>query len=371
MKVSKPLRILSVILVIGLITAAVTGIAVWSASIDPDKTTPGLVINGKLVEDPGTIMKIGDNDISFEEFRHYYLTNKSTIEQVNGANVWSADIDHAIEISLRKQTETQLQDLYAWQVIAGELGVELSEEQKKEIQDKVDEQKNNKAVNFEEYLANNFFITEDMYIRVQEMTKIQELAKEALTEKLKAEGGDNLGASIVTAQHILIKPFDPNAPEAPAAEGEEAAAEEEKNLTPEQEAEQMANAKTLADQLVQQIRESEDPAATFGELRKQYDNDPGQPEEGYTFGEGQMVDEFYAAALALKPGEISEPVKTEFGYHIIMRTETPEEEMKTQIDNILSNKVSELENEKLEKIREDLVIVKGDNFKYISPKTVK
>ena len=41
--------------------------------------------------------------------------------------------------------------------------------------------------------------------------------------------------------------------------------------------------------------------------------------EGYTFGPGEMVDEFYEGTKTLAEGEISQPIQSQYGYHIILR----------------------------------------------------
>jgi peptidyl-prolyl cis-trans isomerase D len=58
----------------------------------------------------------------------------------------------------------------------------------------------------------------------------------------------------------------------------------------------------------------------FAELAKQYSEDPGNKDQGGELGwvvRGQMVPNFEQATFALQPGEVSELVKTEYGYHII------------------------------------------------------
>ena len=60
----------------------------------------------------------------------------------------------------------------------------------------------------------------------------------------------------------------------------------------------------------------------FAEMVKKYSTDPTAPQNnGYlgVFPRGAMVTAFSNATAALKPGEISQPVETQFGYHIIQR----------------------------------------------------
>ena len=60
----------------------------------------------------------------------------------------------------------------------------------------------------------------------------------------------------------------------------------------------------------------------FGKLAREFSLDTGSAKRdgnlGY-FGRGKMVKEFEKSAFSLQPGQISEPVKTQYGYHIIKR----------------------------------------------------
>ena len=72
--------------------------------------------------------------------------------------------------------------------------------------------------------------------------------------------------------------------------------------------------------------------ADFAELARQQSQDPGSATDGGDIGwvqRGQTVADFETAALALKPGQISDPVRTEFGLHLIKMEEYEAEHTRT------------------------------------------
>lgn len=87
--------------------------------------------------------------------------------------------------------------------------------------------------------------------------------------------------------------------------------------------ETIAEKKALADDLLAQLRSSDDPEALFDELMNEYSEDTGLESnpDGYTTTVGQMVPEFEETALSLEFGEISDVVESSYGYHIILRGE--------------------------------------------------
>jgi peptidyl-prolyl cis-trans isomerase C len=103
----------------------------------------------------------------------------------------------------------------------------------------------------------------------------------------------------VTARHILIR-FQGSP--VPVRAGQ-------KDLTEEE-----ARAKAL--DLKKQIL----AGADFTNLAKAESDDSGSGAQGGelgTFGRGQMVKEFEEVALQIEPGQVSEPVRSQFGYHLI------------------------------------------------------
>lgn len=156
---------------------------------------------------------------------------------------------------------------------------------------------------FDAFLAQNG-LTGEMYHYVQMLNDLyaKMLANEKFAvseEEIAAFYEENKETVFaydgVRAKHILIMPE----------------ADEEGNSTDKQwkEAEETAN----------KVYKLAKDGGDFDSLIAEYNMDPGVDSnpDGYSFTKGEMVAEFEEKCYSMEPGEISEPVKTSYGYHII------------------------------------------------------
>ena len=88
-------------------------------------------------------------------------------------------------------------------------------------------------------------------------------------------------------------------------------------------------ARAQAEQIAAELKQNPN---NFAELAKKHSQDPGSAAKGGdlgTFSRGAMVKAFDDAVFNMKPGEISAPVETEYGYHIIRVTGVTPGQMKS------------------------------------------
>lgn len=136
------------------------------------------------------------------------------------------------------------------------------------------------------------------------------------------EGGDQTRVRQTQVRHILISP-------------DQVRSDEE--------------ARRQAESLYNRIREGSD----FEALARANSDDPGSAAQGGQLGwisPGELVPEFEEAMNALQPGEISEPVESQFGWHIIevldhREVDTSREQIRARAREILQNRKREEEIE--------------------------
>lgn len=156
----------------------------------------------------------------------------------------------------------------------------------------------------------------------------------------------------VKASHILISASEPMIRariESDPKESKALSAEE----VDEKVKEELAEAKIKAKKILAEVKA--DPEK-FEEIARKKSQDPSSAKKGGDLGffaKNKMVPSFSKAAFDIKPGKISELVKTEYGYHIIKVVDrkkagvVPFDEVKIQIGRYLNNKKKTNELKKL------------------------
>ena len=116
--------------------------------------------------------------------------------------------------------------------------------------------------------------------------------------------------------------------------------------------EQKAAVKAEAEALLADLQAAADPAAAFEQAMNERSEDGRDPEtnelykpQGYTFfadgsmidGSGSLVSPFVQTGIALAEGEISQPVETDYGYHILLGQSADNEDTRAVYPNYAMN----------------------------------
>ncbi len=218
--------------------------------------------------------------------------DNTVVGTVNGIKVTKGEL---LKTLWFWQAPSTLQDILNQKMIeqaAKNAGVSLTWQ---ELQDKINESVKRMGMSSVDELLTQFRITRDRFLAG---TKMSALAEKTVQKQVKVSDAEY--AEWIKARHILVR--------FPAEEKDQAKKEE--------------IAKSKADEIYEKIKNGED----FAKLADEYSEDPSNtdPKTGKKkggdlgwFSRGRMVQEFEKKAFELKAGEVSEPVKTFYGYHII------------------------------------------------------
>ncbi len=102
--------------------------------------------------------------------------------------------------------------------------------------------------------------------------------------------------------------------------------------------------------------------ADFSELMAEHSEDPGKTTYplGYVFTEGEMVTEFYDAAKALEENEISDIVRTSYGFHIIKRLPLSDNDIEEKASTIATAYENDYITRKSEELKSKYEVSQND-----------
>ncbi|TCO71368.1 foldase protein PrsA [Marinisporobacter balticus] len=273
------------------------------------------------------VAKVGEQVIGLEAYNKKLILIKKNIEEQYGEKIWSMDMNgktylQAVQEKVLDQMideEAIVKYMQDKKIVVSDKEIEKQYENYKEsMKDQTEAKKFLEENGIDESFVKNQIKT-DMYVNKFQQKMIEDLK---LTDK-KLEADYKKNEAVYTkdqtkASHILV--------------------EDEKT----------------AKDLLKRIKSGED----FGKLAKEFSKDPGSAMNGGDlgiFGKGMMVPEFEAVAFSLKPGEVSDPVKTQFGYHIIKGDTIKFEDVKEKIRmDMIQKKIVD----QLDAIKKDLKIEK-------------
>ena len=297
-----------------------------------------------------TVLFTADGEEAVADEYLYWLLNAIAVAKNSGYlgddTAWEEEIEGTPTADYLKEMALENTKLYTVAVAkVNEAGLTLSEEDMTSIQSQMDSMaamlEMYYGVTLQEYLDQQC-ISQAAYQKMAYevpalVTNLQEQYTEAGDFTPTDENIQNMIESegIYSCKHILLT-FPTN--------------EDGSDVTDEQKAE----VKAQADALLAEIQGAEDPIAAFDAAMNEKSGDGRDPEtnelykpQGYTFlsdgslvdGSGSLVSSFVQMGIALAEGEISQPVETDYGYHILLGQNPDNEETRAVYPNYAMNQL--------------------------------
>lgn len=195
-------------------------------------------------------------------------------------------------------------------------------------------------------------VTEDEVAEQIEAIKEDFGSENAFQEGLKERGLDEERLEEIIHDNLLEEKLRAEVTESSAPDDAEVEAYYEENIadyTRTRSQHILVEEKALADQIAKQLQDARETRLDrlFEQLARRYSTDKGSATKGGDLGftsAGELVEEFEAAAADLEIGEVSDPVRSEFGFHIIRvleREVTPLEDVAAAISDQLGEGAEE------------------------------
>lgn len=269
-----------------------------SACSKTDEQTPDETTTGDSLSDQ-VVMTVNGHEVTAGQYAACYLYSKqyvaSVMSQYGLTDLWNSEYAETYTEQLDEIAYNQIAAYYIIPEQFEAAGLSLSEDER------------------EDYRA-TYTVLEDSFASVGFTSEMiddladNSLMQEKLEEYYFGEGGvmapedsevdSYFEENYFRAKHVLISALDENY----VATTDEA---------------ELAALEATAQEVYEKAIAGED----FDSLIAEYGGDPGAAAfpDGYVFTDGEMITEFQTAVEALGENEISEPVQSDYGWHIIQR----------------------------------------------------
>lgn len=276
------------------------------------------------VDNKTVVAKISGEEIIKEEFNEMFNIFKTQYEQQFGTEVWDQEVEgRRFGDVAREKLLDMLIDEKLQMKRAAELGIVITDDE----------------VNAEIENARKYFDSEEKF---NEFLKGQGIDLEYFKESVKKDLTLNkliekLTENIEVTEEELKNYYDSHQDEFASVKASHI----------------LLDTKEEAEKMLAKVKAGEN----FAELAKQHSKDPSAKENSGDldyFRHGDMVEPFEKAAFALKPGEISEIVQTDFGFHIIKVEDSKLDKLEDVKEQLKGNMLYEKKSLEYERLLEEM-----------------